>query len=85
MIRVYDEPPSNSVPARHLRLTLNQTAVIERMAERIERLEAAMLALPAPQRPTEKSHKPTAPEIVDEPAKGFDDILTRLEARSQQH
>lgn len=98
MIRAYGEPPGN---ARHptplpdtqpdssqtalIHELRRQTAVIERMAERIENLETAMLALPAPQRPPEKSHEPTAPEIGDEPAKGFDGILARLEARRQQH
>lgn len=98
MIRVYGEPPSN---ARHptplpdiqpdsdqtalINELRRQTAVIERMAERIEKLEATMLALPAPPQPAKGTHEPTAPEIGEKPVKGFDDILARLNARRQQH
>lgn len=105
MIRVYGEPPnSNPTPntprptpqpdtpdSQLLEEIRRQTAVIEKMSQRIERLEQALLRLPAPEADQ------TAPEPVavaapvqetpkrergaKPPPKDFTDLLRRFEGR----
>lgn len=72
-----------------------QTAVIERMSERIEQLEQALLRLPAPANvlPTEPaphaapeqlgSTSPIAPAEASEPLRDFGDVLKRFEERTK--
>lgn len=63
-----------------------QTAVIERMSERIEQLEQALLRLPAP---SEQAATEPAPNISPQatinpprqPPKDFSDLLARFESR----
>lgn len=63
-----------------------QTAVIERMSERIEQLEQALLRLPAP---SEQAATELAPNISPQatinpprqPPKDFSDLLARFESR----
>jgi hypothetical protein len=68
-----------------------QTAVIERMSERIEHLEQALLRLPAPaaepepQAATEppQSTLPQATAEASEPPRDFGDVLKRLQERTK--
>ena len=61
-----------------------QTAVIERMAERIERLEQALLTLPAPSTPEAPKERPQTTirtNPTNDPPKDFSDLLARFESR----
>lgn len=73
-----------------------QTAVIERMSERIEQLEKALLRLPAPAEPTPllTAHETQAdnetaqstlpaPAKASEPPRDFGDVLKRFEERTK--
>lgn len=61
-----------------------QTAVIERMSERIEQLEQALLRLPAPVEPeTLQSGPPKEPTQSREPLRDFSDLLMRFESRTR--
>lgn len=71
-----------------------QTAVIERMSERIEQLEQALLRLPAPAKPPPaqtdpatneplESPPPIAPANASEPLRDFGDVLKRFEDRTK--
>lgn len=94
-----DSPQSDTLVTRALLDEIrHQTAVIERMADRIERLEAALLRLPAPaeptpplvaqehQAPTEsaQSTPPQAPAKASNPPKDFSDVLARFESRTRR-
>lgn len=70
-----DTPQGDSALLEEMR---RQTAVIERMADRIEQLEEAMRALPAPQAPGA-----VEPEVepATTPPRDFSDLLARFEAR----
>ena len=74
-----DTPQGDSALLEEMR---RQTAMIERMADRIERLEEAMRALPAPQPPAVA--QPEA-EPATTPPSDFGDVLARFEARNKPH
>lgn len=87
-----DTPYKNTALIDELR---RQTAVIEKMSERIERLETAMLALPSPpstQAP-DSSSSPEQDTLGDmcesetprKSVSSFGDLLARMEARTSPH
>lgn len=94
-----DAPQSDTLVTRALLDEIRkQTAVIERMSERIERLEAALLRLPAPAEPTTSTAEhqapsetirsdspPKAPAIAEaqRPPRDFGDLLARFENRTR--
>lgn len=106
MIRVYGEPPgsnptpdtSNPTPqpdmpdSQLLEEIRRQTAVIEKMSQRIERLEHALLRLPAPEAdqtiPEQETVTAPIPETLGQkredrpPPKDFSDLLRRFEGRN---
>ncbi len=69
-----------------------QTAVIERMSERIEQLEQALLRLPAPAAepepkslPSSSSKAPVVDEEKYQPPRDFGDVLARFESRKTKN
>jgi hypothetical protein len=78
-------PQSDTLLLEEIR---KQTAVIERMSERIERLEAALLRLPPPSDPEPPKQRPQAtPEPRPTPSKptgtiSLSDIAARLAERT---
>lgn len=92
----HDAPQSDTLMTRALLDEMrNQTAVIERMSERIEQLEQALLRLPAPAEPTTpttehqasrettRSTPPQAPATANNPPRDFGDLLARFENRTR--
>lgn len=82
-----DDPASDTFVTQALLDEMRkQTAVIERMSERIEQLEQALLRLPAP---SEQAATESAPNILPQatinpprqPPKDFSDLLARFESR----
>ena len=74
-------PPGDTLLLDEIR---RQTAVIERMSERIERLEQALLALPppsTPEAPKQRPHATIEPPAGNEPPKTMADVLARFERR----
>ena len=74
-------PPGDTLLLDEIR---RQTAVIERMADRIERLELALLALPPPsasEAPKTDAHATIEPPADNEPPKTMADVLARFERR----
>ena len=87
-----DDPASDTFVTQALLAEMRkQTAVIERMSERIEQLEQALLRLPAPAvEPTPQaapepleSPPPIAPAKASEPLRDFGDVLKRFEDRTK--
>lgn len=108
MIRAYGEPPSNTQHPTPLPDTQpdsaqtalidelrRQTAVIEKMSERIERLEATMLALPSPSSVQAPDSAPSPKQGIQDdacesetprkPISSFGDLLSRMEMRNPPH
>lgn len=74
-------PPGDTLLLDEIR---KQTAVIERMADRIERLEQALLALPPPSTSDAPKQRPQATieqPVDNEPPKTIADVLARFEGR----
>lgn len=87
-----DAPQGDTLMTRALLDEMRkQTAVIERMSERIEQLEQALLRLPAPAaepKPLSVTEPPPSippkePPQAREPVRDFSDLLTRFESRNQ--
>lgn len=86
-----DAPQSDTLVTRALLDEMRkQTAVIERMSERIEQLEQALLRLPAPANATPKAQATTEPEPAtppppkaSNPPRDFGDLLARFENRTK--
>lgn len=77
-------PPDTPDSSALLEEIRKQTAVIEKMADRIERLEAALLALPppsTPEAPKTDAHATIEPPAGNEPPKTMADVLARFERR----
>ncbi len=98
MIRVYGEapgdarhptpkkqtPPDTPDSSELIDEIRRQTAVIEKMADRIERLEQALLALPppsTPEAPKQRPHATIEPPAGNEAPKTMADVLARFESR----
>lgn len=101
MIRAYGPMPSNArhptPPSQTAKTTPDssalleeirkQTAVIEKMADRIERLEAALLRLPPPSTPEAPKQRPQTtpePQAGNQPPKDLSAVLARFEARTRK-
>ncbi|MGO2383076.1 helix-turn-helix domain-containing protein [Vreelandella zhanjiangensis] len=91
-----DDPVGDTLVTQALIEELRkQTAVIERMSERIEQLEQALLRLPAPANATPAEPAPQAdiepaqstltqvPDKTSEPLRDFGDVLKRFENRTK--
>ncbi|MGQ7254884.1 helix-turn-helix domain-containing protein [Vreelandella titanicae] len=90
-----DAPQGDTLMTRALLDEMRkQTAVIERMSERIEQLEQALLRLPAPAEPPPaqtasapiepaQSTPPQAPATANNPPRDFSDLLARFENRTR--
>ncbi|MAG54583.1 helix-turn-helix domain-containing protein [Halomonas sp. 707B3] len=85
-----DDPASDTLVTQALLDEMRkQTAVIERMSERIEQLEQALLRLPAPAAEGETTPLPSTQEPAQstethrQPPKDFSDLLARFEARTK--
>ena len=79
-----DTPLTHSLIAELVELNRRQADQLERMADRIERLELALLALPppsTPEAPKTDAHATIEPPADNEPPKTMADVLARFERR----
>lgn len=79
-----DTPLTHSLIAELVELNRRQADQLERMADRIERLELALLALPppsTPEPPKTDAHATIEPPVDNEPPKTMADVLARFERR----
>lgn len=79
-----DTPLTHSLMAELVELNRRQADQLERMADRIERLELALLALPppsTPEAPKQRPHATIEPPAGNEPPKTMADVLARFERR----
>lgn len=73
-------PNSDALMRELVELNRQQAAQLERMSDRIERLEAALLRLPAPAEPLPAQ----TDQAATEPPRDFSDLLARFESRTKR-